>query len=275
MAQRILYMVMTAVLLFAGAGVLFAQDLTVQIKNCPRSVKAGQNLDSSFRVAVTNNGAAAVKDVAVEIVLKKNTFCPVPTRHAEYSRSYFDGVLLQGGRESVSLAPGKTVAVPLHGMNTIPWDTPVGRTYYLCAVVDAGDTVKETSEENNCACCPVKVTEVEEKPQVTGYGETCIARGGTVTILGRNFGSEAGKAVFLGGSGINVNLRVISWGDSSITAAVPDDLRIQDGQRYFIGIRETGKTGWLSNTGTYIATCPRQQPGPAPRPVPPVPPFLH
>jgi hypothetical protein len=271
----ILRAVLTIAFIFAGAAVAYSTDLTVLIKKCPKAVKAGQDLDSSFRVVVGNKGNVAVKNVPVEIVLKNTMFCPVPTPHAEYSTHFFNGVLLMGGRESVTLEPGQSSNVPLHGMNTIPGDTPQGRTYFLCAIVDAGDTVKESDEVNNCACCAVKVTGAEEKPVITGYGEMCIRKRGNVTIFGRNFGQSVGKSVFLGGNGVNINLLVDSWSDSMIRARVPDDPAIREGQQYYTGVRKTEGAAVLSNTGAYISICPERKMEPVPSPVPPVPPFLH
>jgi hypothetical protein len=250
--------------------------LSIQITNCPRTVRAGKDLDSSFKVVIVNNGDVAVKDVPLEFVLKTNANCSVPARHALYSPNYFDGVLLREGRESVSLAPKQKVTISPHGSNTIPTDTPVGRTYFLCAVVIAGDKEKDIGDGKNCACCPIKVTGVEERPVITGYGETCVSRGGTVTILGRNFGSAEGKAVFLAGGGISVNLPAISWSDTEIVARIPDDLRIQAGQRYFTCIRKAESGELLSNTGVYISVCPERKTMPEPRPTPPpVPPFFY
>lgn len=135
-------------------------DLTIKITNCPISAKAGQELGATFQVTATNHGDTPVKDVAVDIVLRKDTSCPVPAPYAIYSPNFSNGVLLKGGREHVSLNPGQTLSVKLNGTNTIPTDTPAGN-YYLCAVIDAGNKVKEDDEKNNCACCPIKITGAE------------------------------------------------------------------------------------------------------------------
>lgn len=276
MAQWLCCTVMTVALLVAGNATLFAKGLTIQITNCPKAVKAGQNLGSSFKVVVANKGDAAVKDIPLEFVLKSDANCVTPARHAFYSPNYFDGVLLREGRESVSLAPKKKVTLSPHGMNTIPEDTPAGRTYFLCAVVVAGDKEKYPAEEKNCSCCPIKVIGTEERPVITGYGETCISRHGTVTILGRNFGSAEGKTVFLSGGGISVNLSVVSWSDSAIIARMPDYANIQGGQRYSAGIRKADSGELLSNTGAYISVCPEQKTMPGSRPTPPpAPPFFY
>ena len=147
-----------SVFLLVGAAPASAQqDLVVRILKCPTSAKAGQELNAGFQVDAINGGRTAVKDVAVDIVLKKDVSCPVPTPLAVYSPNYSNGVLLKGGREYVSLNSGQLLNVKLNGTNTIPTDTPAG-VYYLCAVIDAGNKIKEVNEPNNCACCPVKIT---------------------------------------------------------------------------------------------------------------------
>ncbi len=281
MVKHILLAVSALAFLFLGTGIPFAQDLTIQIQNCPQSAKAGQDLSASFQVAVTNQGKAAVKDVEVALVLKKNALCPPPGRPAVYSPDFFDGVLLREGRQYVSVEPGQTVAVKLYGANTIPANTPIGRTYYLCAVIAAGDKEKGDKEkggkdEGNCACCPIKIIGTEDRAVVSGLAETCATKRGTVTILGRNFGSGAAKVVVLGGVGVNLDLTVISWGDTAIVAKIPDDGRIQDAQDYHVSIQRADHSEVLSNR-KYITICPAQQPPKAPpsvQPPPPVPPFL-
>ena len=131
-------------------------DLQIHINNCPQIVNPGQNLGSSFQVTAINVGSVAVKDVAVDIVLRKTPRCPTPLPYAVYSPNFSNGVLLQGGREFISLAPGESKAVTLNGTNTIPADAPAGKMY-LCAAIDAGNKVAETNEGNNCACCSIQV----------------------------------------------------------------------------------------------------------------------
>lgn len=147
-----------SVFLLVGAAQASAQqDLAVRILKCPTSAKAGQELKAGLQVNAINGGRTAVKDVAVDIVLKKDVSCPVPTPLAVYSPNYSNGVLLKGGREYVSLNSGQILNVKLNGTNTIPADTAAGN-YFLCAVIDAGNKIKEVNEPNNCACCPVQIT---------------------------------------------------------------------------------------------------------------------
>ena len=137
-------------------------DLTIRIKHCPKSVKPGHELGPLLKVVAVNRGEVSVKDVDLDIVLKKENACPVPTPMATYSAHFSNGVLLKGGHEQVSLNGGQKLEITLTGANTIPTDTPAGE-YFLCAVIDAGDKIKESNETNNCACCPVKVTYVNWK----------------------------------------------------------------------------------------------------------------
>lgn len=229
-------------------------DLTVKIKRCPKSAKAGQALGSGFQVVATNSGDTAVKNVAVDIVLRSDTSCPSPAPYAGYSANYSNGVLLKGGREHVSLNAGQTLNVKLNGTNTIPADTPSG-AYYLCAVIDAGNKVTEADEGNNCSCCRLKIAGEEAKPEITGYREKCGKKGANVTILGKHFGAQAGKGVALGGHGIHVNLPVVSWSDTIIVAQIPDDPKIQEGQWYYIGVEKADHSEWLSNISKNITIC--------------------
>jgi CARDB len=241
-------------LLVGAAQVSAAQDLAVRITQCPQSAKAGQDLNAGFQVLAHLAGGPAVKEVAVDIVLKRNASCPVPAPYAVCSPNYSDGVLLKGGREHVSLDPGQTLNVKLNGTNTIPADTPTGN-YFLCAVIDAGNKVKEGNEQNNCACCPVKIIAAAGKPEITAYREKCGAKGSNVTILGKNFGTQTGKGVALGGHGIHVDLPVVSWNANMIIAKIPNDPKIQEGQWYYIGIERADHGEWLSNIDKNITIC--------------------
>jgi hypothetical protein len=140
-------------------------DLTVRIRHCPRSVKQGYELGSLVKVVAINRGEVPVKDVDLDIVLKKENTCPVPTPVSTYSAHFSNGILLKGGHEQVSLNAGQNLEITLTGANTIPTDTPAGE-YFLCAVIDAGDKIKESNEANNCACCPVKVITSIAKPDL-------------------------------------------------------------------------------------------------------------
>lgn len=138
-------------------------DLTIKIVQCPKKVvKAGEELKSGFQVIGKSTFAGPVNDVVVDLILTSTPTYPAPAPYAVYSANYADNVLLKGGRENISFPGPGNVNVPLNGSNTIPADTPSG-IYYLGAVIDAGNKVKESSERNNVHFCKIKVIGVETK----------------------------------------------------------------------------------------------------------------
>lgn len=274
MTKTILSAVIASSFMFCFAGMPFAQELTITIMDCPRAAKAGQDLSGTFRVQVKNEGKAAVKNAQVDVVLKKDATCPAAGRPAVFSPDYFDGVLLREGRHYVSPDAGETITYRPSGANTIPLNTPVGRSYFLCAVIASGGGEKGGDKTARCACCPIKITGTEERPEISGAAETCAMKGGTATILGRNFGTGADKAAVLTVDGMTIDLAVISWGDGAITVRIPDDTRIRDGKQYQLDIRKGNRTEVLSNPRA-LSVCPARKPPEAPVSVPPpVPPFF-
>ncbi len=136
---------------------LFRDDLTIKIVTCPKDeVKAGENLGESFQVIGRSTFASSLKDIAVDIILTSNPTYPVPAPYAVYSPNYSDNVLLKGGREHISFTGPETVNVKLNGLNTIPADTPPG-DYFLGAVIDAGNKVKELNEKDNVYFCKLRI----------------------------------------------------------------------------------------------------------------------
>ncbi len=126
----------------------------------------------------------------------------------------------------------------------------------VCAQAADLSTLKvapTTLQSPTTLTAPITVTAT---PQVTGFQPTgCVGKGARVTIQGNNFGTQTGKAVALGGSGIHVDLAVSSWGASSIVGTIPNDGRIQAGQWYYIGLEKTGHSGWLSNIDKTVTIC--------------------
>jgi subtilase family serine protease len=139
--------------------------LTVNLRHCPRTARPSHELGSSFKIKVTNHGKLDLKDVTVDIVLKKDDSCQGSEADTVDSTHFLDGVLLKGGREQVSLNAGQKYWIKLNGTNTIPADTPTG-DYYLCAVVNAGDQIKDSNKTNNCSCSPIKITTATDKPDL-------------------------------------------------------------------------------------------------------------
>ena len=149
---------------------LLGKDLTIQIVQCPKKVvRPGEDLGDGFQVIGKSTFKAPLNSIAVDIILTSKPTYPVPAPYAVYSPNYSDNVLLKGGREHISFTgPGK-VNVKLNGTNTIPADTPPG-DYYLGAVIDAGNKVKERIERNNVSFCTVKVRRLvvlKKRPDLT------------------------------------------------------------------------------------------------------------
>jgi hypothetical protein len=264
MVRILLCLAVTVVFLVAGNTLLHAQDLTIAVVECPKTARAGQDLGSMLRLLVGNTGESVQKDIALKIVLKNNPLCPKKGRPAAYSPMYYDGVLLREGRELVTLEPGKSLTVTPRGAITIPGNTPVGRTYYLCAVIDSEKPQQKDDESNVCACSPIKIIGAEEGPLVTRLAEKCLVPGGTLTILGRNFGPDTGSVSALASSGLSLTLSVSSWSDSRVVARIPSDSRVKEGQQYTISIQRAGDPASISASGMNIGICPAKKTTPAP-----------
>jgi hypothetical protein len=252
MARGFVHLTVALALLFTGVTILHAQDLSIAVVACPKVAKAGQDLKTTLQLLAANTGESEQKDISVEIVLKKSPLCPNKGRPASYSSQYYDGVLLKEGRMFVTLEPGKTLTITPRGLLTVPWDTPVGKTYYLCAVIDPEKTLKETNEENNCACSPIQIIGAEEGPLVTRIVEQCLVPGSTLTILGKNFGTVQGTVAAVSTSGLHINLTVSSWSGSTVLVRIPDDSRIQEGQQYTFNIKRNGESALTGRTSLSV-----------------------
>jgi hypothetical protein len=137
--------------------ILFKNDLTIKIVQCPNKVVIpGQKLGSGFQVVGKSTFAGPLNNVTVDLILTSKMTYPAPAPAAVYSANYSDNVLLKGGREHISFSGPGSVNVPLNGENMIPTDTPAG-LYYLGAVIDAGNAVSESNERNNVSFCKLKV----------------------------------------------------------------------------------------------------------------------
>lgn len=156
MKKKIISLIFIVSIFFIAGNLIYGQlaDLRIKIK-CPGSAIAGQDLKQKISVFVTNTGKVAAKDFPVDLIISKDAFAPM--KYAIYSSTFKEDALLLGGREFVKyLGPGKTKAVKLNGSNRIPADTTTG-VYFLGAIVDAGDKVKEINERNNMDFCKLKV----------------------------------------------------------------------------------------------------------------------
>jgi hypothetical protein len=219
-----------------------------------------------FRVVADSTFPGPSPAVVLDLILTSRPNCPSPASLARPSETFEEGMLLSGGRERVSFPGPGARDVILSGANRIPDGIRPG-AYYLGAVVDAGNTVAETNETNNCSFCRLEIgagqfsvvpsvtTEPAARAEITGYAETCIRKAAELTIRGNNFGSQAGKGVALGGHGIHVNLTVLSWSDGAVRVRVPDDPRIAEGRSYYTGIQTADGGRWLSNINKGLPVC--------------------
>jgi hypothetical protein len=139
---------------------------------------------------------------------------------------------------------------------------------YVRAMCETGwDLDRPTGTCKNRACgatitlqdLPIAVqapAQVRPGPFIGGFQpEGCVRKGSALSILGREFGTQAGKAVAVGGRGVHVDLPVTSWSAARIEARLPNDPAIRDGESYYVGIERAGHAGWLSNIDKRVTIC--------------------
>ncbi len=131
-------------------------DLKVRF-TAPKSVVPGTDISSQIKLKVYNSGSspapgtisAGRNGYMVDMVLSTDT--NVPMTFAPYSPNFLEDVLVKGGRVSrtYTLRPGHSKFYPV-GV-TIPKNVP-SNSCYLCAIVDPGNKIKESNENNNVYC---------------------------------------------------------------------------------------------------------------------------
>jgi hypothetical protein len=147
-------------------------DLRVAI-TAPASAVAGSDIGPQLTIQVRNDGngiafgtqSAGSNGYMVDVVLSRDT--SIPEGWATYTASYQEDVLLKGGRISntVDLSPRQSSRYEVGG--GIPADTPPG-VYFICAKVDAGNTIGELREDNNVACARIRITAAPTSQLPTG-----------------------------------------------------------------------------------------------------------
>jgi hypothetical protein len=96
---------------------------------------------------VENNGTADAEKFHVDLVLSKDN--KIPVQPAVPSEKFTSGMLLENGRQTFTLLkPGESITLTLKKPVKIPLDTLPDK-YYLGAVIDSGNTLKELDESNN------------------------------------------------------------------------------------------------------------------------------
>ena len=123
-----------------------APDLSVEMKY-PVKISAEQALKENLTVTVTNNGAAAADNIQVQMVLSSDE--KVPLAPAEASETFKDNMQLENGSATIStLPPGQRTTVEFTQPIIFPKNLPPGK-YYLAAVADPQNTIKEINKEDN------------------------------------------------------------------------------------------------------------------------------
>lgn len=143
-------------------------NLVTKFSGLPERANAGDSLGNALKVQATNIGGGVAggtlgsggRDGGYMIDLVLSHTPVTSTAFANYAPNYSDGGLLRGGRISRTGDLGATAfreyADVLRGLVVIPADTPSGN-YYFCAVVDAGNRVRESNEADNITCGKVVI----------------------------------------------------------------------------------------------------------------------
>lgn len=184
-----------------------------------------KNISRSIRVNVKNTGNGTAVNFFVDFILSTDQSAAVT--YATYAPDFHEDVLLKGGRMHIkSLAPGSVVSLTIPQLVSIPKRMP-RKGLYIGAVVDSGNSVKESNEKNNIAFLKYKVplffqakidniVEVGVMPSSTGNIE--------LHLYGSGFGSVMGsKIVKMGGYTLEVEGYGgwYAWDDNSIVSIVP------------------------------------------------------
>jgi hypothetical protein len=152
---------LTSMVLLGFSTISYANDLKINLHNVPHTVKAGQKLNN-IQTTVSNT-FGTTHQVAVDFVMTDRPSYPTPAPFASYSANYKNGVLLKGGREHPTLLSRSSKKLTLHG--EIPKNITPG-TYYLAAVIDAGNKINESNENNNVSFKKVIVKAERKLPNL-------------------------------------------------------------------------------------------------------------
>jgi len=131
----------------------------------------GEKVSGTIEITVYNKGsvkAPGTKDAdengyMVDLILSTDNSVPVQYGVVPSPYTFEDGMLLKGGRLSITetVPPGesKTHSIANPGFD-ITGEIPPGSpaAVYLCAVVDPGDRISETDENNNIFCRLIKIS---------------------------------------------------------------------------------------------------------------------
>jgi hypothetical protein len=134
--------------MFGTCEITFVQspDLIVSMKY-PVKVGPGESLTDKVTLTMENKGTTAAQNVKVQLLISSDI--QIPEKEAVYSETFQEDALLEGGEKTVeTINPGEQVQFNFKGSLKIPADTNPGR-YYMAAVIDPANSVKELNEVNN------------------------------------------------------------------------------------------------------------------------------
>jgi len=132
-------------------------DLILKIR-APKEIHADQTF--KVKVSVANRGEATARGTAsnkkgymIDLFLTRGK---TPQGFTRFSKSYFDGVLLKGGRISRTVDLTRKKRHTYKAGVSAPADTP-GGSYKICGRVDPAAAITETDNNNNLSCRNIKI----------------------------------------------------------------------------------------------------------------------
>lgn len=206
-----------------------------------KALVPGETIGKRVKIVVKNIGKRRTGRFFVDLVLSSDM--NVPVKPAVYSPVYQEDVLLLGGRVNVdNLAPGAVKTLSLPEQSKIPDKIKPG-TYYLAAVADTENVVRESNEANNIAMRRIRVKIPMLYPIViNSVGQTGYWSSGCgsieVNLGGSGFGTVIGnKTVKIGTHTFGAS-NMEAWLDTGVIVCMPHDFPF--GNRFDIQIMENG-----------------------------------
>ncbi len=110
--------------------------------------------EGSVTLIIKNRGNIAVRNFFVDFILSTDRNAQV--KYHKYSPNFSEDVLLKGGRTWIKyIGPKSTITVGVKQL-VIPSEAPAG-TYYIGGIVDSGNAIAETIENNNIKFLQIQV----------------------------------------------------------------------------------------------------------------------
>ncbi len=149
---------------FLGGHDLFA-DLAVVSFSGPVQALPGEEIGPGVDLRIVNQGNVRCTSFEIQFYLSDD---------AEISNT--DEPLIAGNVNITSLDAGEEIDVVVNPSMAIPADTPIG-TYYIGLIVDDGDAIPESDENNNDSSYQILIDAIDPVPDIKVDGKD-----GTVVI---------------------------------------------------------------------------------------------